>query len=56
MPGTRARSRWLGGHGRGRDGSVDDLSGLSANVTGWGGVAGDDGGGHVLEDGQALEE
>jgi hypothetical protein len=49
MPGTRGRSRWLGGNGRGGDGSVDDLSGLSANVAGWGGVAGDDGGGHVLK-------
>ena len=47
MPGTRGRRRWLGGGGRGGDGSVD--GGLSANVTGWGRVAGDDGGGHVLE-------
>ena len=49
MPGTRARSLWLGGDGRGGDGFVDDLGGLPANVTGWGGMAGDNGSGHSLK-------
>ena len=54
MPGTCGGRRWLGGRGRGRDGSVDDLSGWPADVGGWGWVASDDGG-HVLY-GQALEK
>jgi len=49
MPGTGARRRRLGGSGRGGDGSTDDLGGLSTHVAGWGGMAGDDGGGHVLK-------
>ena len=49
MPGTCGRRRWLGGGGRGGDGSVDDLGGWSADVVGWRRMAGDDGSGHVLE-------
>jgi hypothetical protein len=56
MPGTCGRRRWLGGGSRGRDGSANDLSGWSANVTGWRGMTGDDGSGHVLEMRQALEK
>jgi hypothetical protein len=56
MPGTCGRRRWLGGGSRGRDGSANDLSGWSADVTGWRRMTGDDGSGHVLEMRQALEK
>ena len=42
------------GGGGGGDGSIDDLSGLSANVGGWRWMADDNSSDHVL-DGQALE-
>jgi len=48
MPRTCTRGRWLGGGGGGGNGSVNDLSGWPADVTGWGRMAGDDSGGHVL--------
>ena len=55
MPRTCGGRRGLGGGSGGGDGTIDDLSGWSANVGGWRGMAGDDGSGHIL-DGQALEK
>jgi len=55
MPRTCGGRRWLGGRGGCGNWPVHDLSGGSANVGGWGWVAGDDSSGHVL-DVQALEK
>ena len=44
-----AGGRWLGDGSRGGNRSVDDPRWMPAEVGGWGGVVGNNGGGHVLK-------